>query len=219
MSFLLKDVKVNDILTIKELTIPSYKVTCIVGQSGSGKSTFLRLLNNLDSPDSGEIYYQGHEIRTLDPIQLRRKVTMVPQSPVIYEGAIRDNLLIGLKFSEMEPVSDQQMIDILQLMKLDKHLETIADELSGGEKQRLALARGMLLDAEVFLLDEPSSSLDDRTTIDVIQAFMKQMKERQKIVVMVTHNKALAEELSDTMIYMDTYSHQIKEEMNNYGPE
>ncbi|ASN05589.1 ABC transporter ATP-binding protein [Virgibacillus necropolis] len=209
MAFSLKNIKVNDIITINELTVPSQKVTCIVGQSGSGKSTFLRLLNNLDNPDSGKIYYQDRDIQTLDPIQLRRKVTMVPQSPVIYEGTIRDNVVVGLKYAGLEPVSDQYMNDILHKMKLNKYLDTIADELSGGEKQRLALTRSMLLDAEVFLLDEPSSSLDDKTALHVIQAFMRHMKERQKTVVMVTHDKELAEEVSDNLINMDTYSEQI----------
>lgn len=210
MAFLLKNTKVNDIITISKLTIPSHKVTCIVGQSGSGKSTFLRLLNNLDDPDSGKIYYLDQDIQGIDPIQLRRKITMVPQSPVIYEGTIRDNLVIGLKFAEMEPVSDHHMIDVLRLTRLNKSLETVADVLSGGEKQRLALARGLLLDAEVFLLDEPSSSLDDKTAFGVIHAFINYIKEQHKTVVMVTHDKKLAEEISDDLINMDNYSEQIE---------
>lgn len=210
MAFLLKNIKVNGIITINELTLPSDKITCIVGQSGSGKSTFLRLLNNLDDPDSGEIYYRDQNIQKIDPVELRRTVTMVPQSPVIYEGTIRDNLVVGLKFAEMESVSDHHLNDVLRLMKLDKRLEIEADELSGGEKQRLALARGLLLNAEVFLLDEPSSSLDDKTAFGVIQAFMKHINEQHKTVVMVTHDKKLAEEIGDKLINMDNYSEQIE---------
>lgn len=210
MAFLLKNIKVNGIITINELTIPSDKITCIVGQSGSGKSTFLRLLNNLDDPDSGEIYYRDQNIQKIDPVELRRTVTMVPQSPVIYEGTIRDNLVVGLKLAEMEFVSDHHLNDVLRLMKLDKRLEIEADELSGGEKQRLALARGLLLNAEVFLLDEPSSSLDDKTAFGVIQAFMKHINEQHKTVVMVTHDKKLAEEIGDKLINMDNYSEQIE---------
>lgn len=206
MSFLIKNLKVKTIISIKELTIPSQKITCIVGPSGSGKSTFMRLLNNLDNPDEGEIFYQNENIQTIDPIKLRRNVTMVPQSPVIYEGTIKDNLLVGLKFSEKETASDVQLENSLQLMRLNKDLDTAAKDLSGGEKQRLALARGMLLSAEVYLLDEPSSSLDDKTATDVINAFMKKMKEHNKTVIMVTHDKKLAEQISDNIIYMDKYS-------------
>src|SRR5699024_6756973 len=141
-----------------------------VGQSGSGKSTLLRLLNNLISPDAGKIHYQDESLHKIDPVLLRRKITMVAQTPVIFDGTVRDNLLIGLRFSEKEPVTDQIMVRMLKTMKLDKKLETDAADLSGGEKQRLALARVMLLDAEVFLLDEPSSALDDTTAKEVIQS-------------------------------------------------
>ncbi|ASK64426.1 ABC transporter ATP-binding protein [Virgibacillus phasianinus] len=208
--FSLKKVKVNGIISIDNLIIPDQRITSIVGQSGSGKSTFLRLLNNLDDPDSGEIRFHGDDLQELDPIELRRKVTMVPQTPVIYEGTIKDNLLIGLKFARLEDVSDQHMIDILRLMNLNKSLETIADELSGGEKQRLALGRSMLLSAEVYLLDEPSSSLDDKTASDVIHAYVNYMREHNKTVVMVTHDRELAKEISDNFISMDRYSETLK---------
>ncbi|WP_430785701.1 ABC transporter ATP-binding protein [Virgibacillus flavescens] len=206
MSFIIKNLKVETIIAISELTIPSQEVTCIVGQSGSGKSTFMRLLNNLDNPDEGEIFFQNENIQSLDPIELRRNVTMVPQSPVIYEGTVKENLLVGLKFSENEAASDAELENSLQLMRLNKGLDTVAKDLSGGEKQRLALARGLLMSAEVYLLDEPSSSLDDETASDVIKAFMKRTKELNKTVIMVTHDKKLAEQISENIIYMDNYS-------------
>ncbi|MFZ3577751.1 ABC transporter ATP-binding protein [Virgibacillus sp. DJP39] len=206
MTFLVKDVSVNGIIKINELAISDNKVTCIVGKSGSGKSTFLRLLNNLDNPDSGIIYYRNNDIQTIDPIELRKIVTMVPQTPVIYQGTIKDNLLVGIQFSGVESVSDSSMNKILKQIKLSKPLDTIADELSGGEKQRLALARSMLLNAEVFLLDEPTSSLDDETASDVIAAFTDHMREQQKTIIMVTHDNDLAEKISDNIIQMDAYS-------------
>lgn len=211
MAFFIKNIKVNNIISINELSIPSQKVTCVVGQSGSGKSTFMRLLNHLESPDTGDIFYEDENLQTLDPVVLRRKVTMVPQSPVIYEGTIKDNLLIGRKFAGMDIATDSQMNECLQLVKLDKQLITAANDLSGGEKQRLALARALLLDADTFLLDEPSSSLDNETAFSVIEAFMKHMRKLNKTVIMVTHDKELAGKIGDNMIYMDNYSKKISD--------
>lgn len=209
--FKLVNVKVNEIMEIDELTIADQAVTCVVGQSGSGKSTLLRLLNNLFSPDEGEVLYQEKYLKVFDPVILRRKVTMVSQTPVIFDGTVRDNLLIGLQFSEQDPVTDQALNRMLKLVALDKELSTEAADLSGGEKQRLALARVMLLDAEVYLVDEPSSALDDTTAKDVIQTFVHHIKNNGKTIVMVTHDRNLAELVADYMIYMDDYSLALPE--------
>src|SRR5699024_6474670 len=97
-------------------------------------------------------------------MSLRKKIVMVSQNPVVFDGTIRENLLKGLEFSGAEAVLDDRLEDPLEALWLDKDPETSASELSGGEKQRMALGRVLLMDqAEVFLLDEPSSDLDDET--------------------------------------------------------
>jgi len=149
MAFQLEQVKYKDILKIDKLQIPETKITCIIGESGSGKTTLLRLLNNLISPDEGSIFYKGRNIEDIDPIQLRREVVMLPQNPTVFSGSVKDNLLIGLEFAEKDKVRDEVLSEILRLAQLDKPLSTIASTLSGGEKQRLALARIMLLEPEV----------------------------------------------------------------------
>jgi len=98
--FDLEKVKYKNILDIEKLHIEKNKVTCIVGESGSGKTTLLKLFNKLISPDGGEIKYLDKSIHDIDSVQLRREVVMLPQSPAIYEGSVKENLLIGLKFSE-----------------------------------------------------------------------------------------------------------------------
>lgn len=207
----LEYVCVNEIIKIDDLTIGDKSVTCVVGQSGSGKTTLLRLLNNLDSPDEGEIRYHNELMRKLDPIILRRKITMVAQTPVIFDGTIRDNLLIGMQFAEQEAAGEQKMKQVLDTMALNKELDTDASDLSGGEEQRLALARALLLDAEVFLLDEPSSALDDTTARNVIQAFADQIRKDKKAIVMITHDRKLAELFADSVIDMDKYSLALPE--------
>ena len=151
--FSLKNVKYKDILQIDDLVIEDYKVTCIVGESGSGKTTFMRLLNKLISCDSGKILYNNQDISNIDSIQLRRNIVMLPQTPTIFPGDIKENLLIGLKFSEKPLVDDDKLCDVLKFVNLNKNLNDDSDSLSGGEKQRLALGRVILLDPDVFLLD------------------------------------------------------------------
>lgn len=182
--------------------IESHKVTCIVGASGSGKTTLLRLLNKLISPDSGEILYNGYSINSIDSVKLRRDVVMLPQSPAIFNGNIKDNLLVGLKFSEKPLVSDTKLLETLQLINLKKDLNETPDALSGGEKQRLALGRVILMDPDVLLLDEPSSALDEDTEHIIIDSLVKYSRKNNKTLIMVTHSKKVANTFSDYIIEM-----------------
>ncbi|WMM26168.1 ABC transporter ATP-binding protein [Tissierella sp. MB52-C2] len=198
--FSLKKVKYRNILDINDLDIKKYKVTCIVGQSGSGKSTLLRLLNKLISCDSGEIFYNDKPLNTINSVQLRRNVVMLPQLPAIFPGTVRDNLLIGLKFAEKPTVDDVKLGHILNIVHLNKDLNDDSDKLSGGEKQRLALGRVILLDPEVFLLDEPSSAMDEETEQIIIEKLVAYTKETNKTLIMVTHSKKVAQTYSENII-------------------
>lgn len=198
--FSLKNVKYKHILDIDDLNIKQHKVTCIVGESGSGKSTLLRLLNKLISYDSGEIFYNDQPLNLIDSIKLRRNVVMLPQIPSIFPGTVRDNLLIGLNFAEKPSTDDARLLQILNLVHLNKNLDDNSDMLSGGEKQRLALGRILLLDPDVFLLDEPSSALDDETERIIIERLVAYTKGASKTLIMVTHSKQIAKTYSDSII-------------------
>lgn len=198
--FSLKKVKYKLILDINDLNIKKYKVTCIVGESGSGKSTLLRLLNKLISCNSGEIYYNNQPLNTINSVELRRDVVMLPQLPVIFPGTVRDNLLTGLRFAEKPTVDDTKLRQILNIVHLNKELNDDSDKLSGGEKQKLALGRVILLDPAVFLLDEPSSALDEETERIIIEKLVAYTKEVNKTLIMVTHSKKVAQTYSDNII-------------------
>ncbi len=198
--FEIHDVAYKDILHVKHLTIKKGNVTSIVGQSGSGKTTLLRLLNRLISYDQGEILFHGQPLHRVDPIALRRQVVMLPQNPAIYNGNIRDNLLIGLKFSEKPMVADDSLYKILKLVKLKKELKENTDKLSGGEKQRVALGRILLMEPEALLLDEPSSALDESTEQLIIEVLVQYTKSNGKTMVMVTHSKKIAGQFSDEIV-------------------
>lgn len=212
--FYIQNLKYKSILNITELKIEKHKITSIVGKSGSGKTTLLKMLNKMLTPDSGEIFYGGKNIKDIDAIQLRRQVVMLGQTPAIFPGTIRDNLLIGRKFANKEPLPDEQLINMMGKIELDKSLDQDGQELSGGEQQRIALARVILTDPEVFLLDEPSSALDDVTERLIITSLVNYTKENNKTLIMVTHSTEIGKEFSDVVFEIKNRTANEKENFN-----
>ena len=200
--FEVNDLKFKNILDIPFLCI-NKPITCIVGSSGSGKTTLLRMLNNLNVPDKGTIIYNGNDILKMDTINLRRQVVMLGQAPVIYSGSVEDNLQIGLYFSKKLPASISAMKESLAMVELNKCLSDSCSNLSGGEKQRLCLARVMLMDAETYLLDEPSAALDKETEQFIIENLSRFVLKNNKQLIMVTHSEQIAEKFSDSIIRLE----------------
>lgn len=194
------DVTFKDIIKIDELQINHNEITCIIGPSGSGKSTMLKLINKLISPSSGYITYNGKDIANIDPVSYRRRVPMLAQNPLTFKGSIRDNLLIGRKFQDKDPVSDEILNKALASVKLNKSLSTDMENLSGGECQRVSIARLMLLDSQIYLLDEPSSALDDITEDFVIGTMVDMAKKENKTIIYVTHSSEISKTYSDRII-------------------
>ena len=200
--FEIKDLKFKQILDIPELTIEK-QITCIVGASGSGKTTLLRMLNRLNAPDVGMIRHNGTDLSKIDAVKLRRSVIMLGQTPVLYGGAIRDNLQIGLEFSQRPPAPDEALKESLERVSLSKGLDDSCGTLSGGEKQRLCLARVMLMDADTYLLDEPSSALDQETEHFIIQNLAQFVSALHKQLIMVTHSEQIASDYPDSLIRLE----------------
>ncbi len=196
----IKHLRYKSILEIEDLEIEERKVTCIIGESGSGKTTLLKMLNHLLSPDKGSILYRGDDLQDLDPVDLRRKVIMLPQTPVIFHGSVKDNLIKGLEMAEGELPDHSTLKNIMSSVNLQKALDDDAENLSGGEKQRVALARVLLMNPEVLLLDEPSSALDDETEDFIIRHVVEYVKKNHKTLIMITHGKDLAKKFGDRII-------------------
>ncbi|MEF9962460.1 MAG: ATP-binding cassette domain-containing protein [Erysipelotrichaceae bacterium] len=189
--FEINNLKFKNILKIDHL-IMDRAITCIVGTSGSGKTTLLKMLNRLYDAQEGEIFYNQKNIKEISSIQLRRQVIMLGQTPIIYPGSIEDNLQIGLIFSEKKLADKETLKSYLKKVNLDKELDDSCNKLSGGEKQRLCLARVMLMNGDVYLLDEPSSALDKETELFMIHNLIEFVLEKQKTLIMVTHSSEIA---------------------------
>lgn len=195
-----KGVRYRKILMIENLAIPAARITCVIGESGGGKTTFLKLLNHMISPDEGEIFYKQRNILEYDPILLRREVIMLAQNPAIFPGNVAENLNIGRRFMGKPPLMPCQLADYLMRVKLSTSLEDGVENLSGGEKQRLALARILMMEPAVLLLDEPSSALDEETEESIIKTVMDFAREKSRTLVMVTHSSRIAAENADYII-------------------
>ncbi len=139
-----------------DIEISAAGTTVLWGPSGAGKTTLLRLLNRLDVPDSGVVRYRGTPLDDLDPLALRREVGMVFQRPTPFAGTVRDNLRVAAP-----DAGDEAFGSLLERVSLPREvLGRDADTLSGGELQRMCLARTLAVRPQVLLLDEPTSALD-----------------------------------------------------------
>jgi len=192
-------------------TVPDGGITVLLGPSGSGKTTILRLLNRLDVPTSGSISFRGDPIDQLDPLALRRRVGMVFQQPVVFPGTARDNLLTA-----RPGASDDELAERLRAARLDRSvLDQLADDLSGGEAQRLCLARTLATDPEVLLMDEPTSSLDPEARRH-LEATARSLVERGMRMVWVTHDLDQADRLGDHRVVIVAGRPATEREMVRY---
>ncbi len=179
----------TQVLSGLDLEVQSGELITVMGSSGSGKSTLLRLINRLSEPDSGIILLNGKDTRDYDPLELRRKIGMVFQVPIVFRGSVRDNLSLGLKLWG-------SYIDIEALARDTGIPEALLDAdalpLSVGEKQRVCIARALANQPEVLLLDEPTSSLDAITTEKIEGLLLGMRRERNLTMLWVTHDREQA---------------------------
>ena len=165
------------------LSIPGGGPVVVAGPSGAGKSSLLRLLNRLDAPSAGSVAYRGEDLSQTDPTAHRRRVAMVFQRPVVLPGTVADNLL------EADPsLDDAQVVTALERVGLDPALvDRVARDLSGGEAQRMCLARSLTTNPEVVLFDEPTSSLDPANALR-IERLAASLDENGITAIWVTHD-------------------------------
>lgn len=193
---------------LKDITFCARRgeITTIVGPSGGGKSSLIRLINRLNDPSGGSILLDGVNILDLDPLKLRRQVAMVPQKPFMFEGTVLDNLQQPFVFRESPAPTggDSEVRQVMELARLGlEFLARDARSLSVGEQQRVSLARALITDPSVLLLDEPTSALDRPTGDRLTASFQEICRLKRMTAILVTHDLRLAERVADKLIYLE----------------
>jgi putative ABC transport system ATP-binding protein len=176
------------------------EVLAVVGPSGAVKSSFLRLLNRLDEPTGGAVCLNGQDYRDLAPRELRRRVGMVRQVAYLFPGTVAETVAFGPR-QNGERLSSEQISALLKRVGLPGYQMRDVSKLSGGEAQRVSLARALANAPEALLLDEPASALDEVSARGIEELVRSIIRERRMTCVIVTHNTAQARRISDrTMI-------------------
>ena len=172
-----------------DVTIPRHLITVLCGPSGGGKTSLLRLLNRLDDPVQGDILFDGRPIVEYAVTDLRHRVALVFQTPVMFSGSVADNLavaaeLAGVQDGQFDHLASQSML----LAELEPSLlDRPGDELSVGQKQRVNLARALMTSPEVLLLDEPTSALDPETSRALMKTIGSLSEVRRLTIIIATH--------------------------------
>jgi putative ABC transport system ATP-binding protein len=177
-------------------------VVAITGPSGAGKSSFLRLLNRLDEPTGGTVLLDGHDYRNIPPQELRRRVGMVLQSPYLFPGTVADNIRFG-PIQRGETPTLASIEQILEQVNLAGFASRDVGNLSGGEAQRVSLARTLANVPDILLLDEPTSALDETTEADVEALICGIIRERNLSCLMVTHDAVQARRMASHVMLME----------------
>ncbi|MDI9259625.1 amino acid ABC transporter ATP-binding protein [Alicyclobacillus sendaiensis] len=176
------------------------QTVAIIGPSGAGKSTLISLINLMRTPTEGEIWVLGQEVRAWPVRELRQRVGMVFQSPVIFPGSVRDNVLFGLELHRRPP---RDVAELLQMVDLPAHLaDHAAEDLSGGQKSRVALARTLAMEPDILLLDEVTAALDVHAKREVESTLLRLKREFGKTMLWVTHDLDQARRVADEVWFV-----------------
>ncbi|MAU01266.1 MAG: phosphate ABC transporter ATP-binding protein [Anaerolineaceae bacterium] len=187
----------RSILTDVNLNVQPGEIVCLLGPSGSGKSSLLRCLNRLTEPPPNTIFYNDQDIHTLDVLTLRRRVGMVFQKPALFPGTVTENIQFGPTLQE-KTASSAEIEELLALADLPaEYANRSVTQLSGGEAQRVSLARALANRPDTLLLDEPTSALDPASQRHIEQAILRLRDTLGLTVLWVTHNVAEAKVVAD----------------------
>ena len=189
---------VNDI----SVQVRPGEILAIVGPSGAGKSSFLRLLNRLDEPTGGTVRLNGEDYREFPAQELRRRIGMVMQSAYLFPGTVAANVAFGPQ-QRGERLTSEQIAALLERVGLPGYHERDVSNLSGGEAQRVSLARTLANAPVALLLDEPTSALDEASSRAIEEVLLGIVRERQAICAIVTHNTSQAHRIADRAMIME----------------
>jgi ABC-type sulfate/molybdate transport systems ATPase subunit len=195
---------VTDKVLLSDVSVQVYsgEVLAVVGPSGSGKSSFLRLLNRLDEPTGGSVLVNGQDYRDIPPRALRRRIGMVMQTAYLFPGTVAANVAFGPR-QRGENLAGEQIEALLDRVGLPGYGDRDVGHLSGGEAQRVSIARTLANAPEVVLLDEPTSALDEESARGIEALLLSIIRERRMTCVIVTHDRAQAARLAARALVLE----------------
>lgn len=209
------------------LEIADNTITCLIGESGGGKTTILKMINRLIETTSGKITINDQDIAKQDPIKLRRRIGYVIQQTGLFPHmTIRDNIAIILKMTEEKEKVYERVNELMHMVGLDpnEYLDRYPSELSGGEQQRVGIARAFATDPEIILMDEPFSALDPVTRSSLQDELLKIQNKTKKTIIFVTHDMDEAIKIADKIaiindgkiVQYDTPENILKHPVNEF---
>ena len=190
----------QDILKNINLMVERGEIFALIGPTGAGKTTLLRLIDVLDAPAVGKVFFDGADVNASDRIRLetRRRMAFVLQKPVIFNSSVYDNIACGLRWRGIDSRHTREEVDgILETVGLTSYKNRNARTLSGGEVQRVAIARAIAVRPEVLLLDEPTANLDPVSASKIEELIAGVIKRETITVIMATHDMSQGQRLAD----------------------
>ncbi len=195
-----KDLSFNGTIEYKNIQIVKNKANFIVGKSGTGKSTLLRLFNGTLNPSSGKIFYSENDINEMDTIALRQEVLLISQSVYLFDTSIKENFRQFYDYRDLAHPSEEKMKYFLDLCNVPFSLDNDCTTMSGGERQRIYIAIFLSLKPKILMLDEPTSALDKQNSNDVIKNIIDYCKENEITIIVVSHDGNITEKFADHVI-------------------
>ena len=204
----LRDIRVlknrRSLLDIPSLTLPARETLSVIGPNGAGKTTLLRTIALLDQPQNGQVFHSGQLIGSgSEALRRRRRLALVMQQPHLRNASVRENVATGHRFRRTPRGEASRKVDEwLERLGISDLADRNARELSGGEAQRVNLARGLALQPDLLLLDEPFNGLDQPTKLALMDDLWQILQEIRTTTILVTHDRAEAQALGSTVAVM-----------------
>ncbi|MGC9517605.1 MAG: ABC transporter ATP-binding protein [Methanomicrobiales archaeon] len=207
-----KNYQGKEVLKDINLTVPKGMNLGLIGPTGCGKTTLLRLIDLLEKPSSGDIIFNGKKVNDSskkEKMDIRRKIGMVFQKPVVFRGSVYENVIYGLKVRGHDiELLENNINRTLEFLGLKGYEKRNASSLSGGETQRVALARALITEPELLLLDEPTANLDPIST-EKIEKIISDLRKKDVTIIMATHDLVQGQRLSDEIAILNKKIFQI----------